>query len=85
MEKSLAFYQEALVDLPQDIKIMLSIARLHLLTGDLDHCFQMCQNVLMQDHDNDMATLVGLCLFQIFSRLVIPQYLLDARRLDVST
>jgi len=60
VEKSLQFYQEALVNSPHDIKIMLSIANMYILiSGDLDRCFQMCQNVLIQDQNNDMATLVG--------------------------
>uniref|UniRef100_A0A915HU30 Uncharacterized protein n=1 Tax=Romanomermis culicivorax TaxID=13658 RepID=A0A915HU30_ROMCU len=58
LQKSINFYQEALIELSQDIKIMLSVARLHLLMGDLEHCYQMCQKVLILDKDNDMATLM---------------------------
>ena len=58
LHKSLEFYNEASNQAPKDVKIMLNMARLHLLMGDLDECFRICNYVLRLDSDNDTATLV---------------------------
>ncbi|XP_074652535.1 tetratricopeptide repeat protein 21B-like [Tubulanus polymorphus] len=57
-DKAIKSYKEALTYMENDSKIMLELARLYLLTEDLDSCQHQCMTLLKADTENDAATVM---------------------------
>ena len=51
-------YKEALIFHPDDDVALCALARLYLMTDDLDQCQYTCMTLLRKDKDNEEATVM---------------------------
>ncbi|XP_015209733.2 tetratricopeptide repeat protein 21B isoform X1 [Lepisosteus oculatus] len=57
-EKAMKFYKEALTYSEEDSKILLELARLYLVQGDVDSCRQQCLVLLKNEENNEDAVML---------------------------
>ena len=57
-EAAIQFYKEALQFHSEDDEALVSLARLYLMTDDLDQCQYSCMTLLRNDKDNEEATVM---------------------------
>ena len=57
-EAAIQFYKEALQFHTEDDEALVSLARLYLMTDDLDQCQYSCMTLLRNDKDNEEATVM---------------------------
>lgn len=73
-EQAVQFYKEAIKYAPQDSLLLAALAKLHMQMNAMDHCQQVCGQILQMDSQNEAASVimadlsfrkVGYCVFSI--------------------
>ncbi|CAI9719675.1 repeat 21B-like [Octopus vulgaris] len=57
-DRAMSFYNEALTFNDGDVEAMLELAKVYLMSGDLDSCQSQCLSLLKKDKDNVAATMM---------------------------
>lgn len=67
--QALQHYRGALKVIPDDLNVMIALARLHLQENEIDECQKMCAEILKRDENHEGASciLADLSFLQVRS------------------